>query len=352
MSARLTGVALRTARRMPQSFRISASFSTYQGHQSFTNNRTAFGTALGVASGISLFAFYQVEAEEKKEAKVDLDAIKKDIVNILDNFDYDDGSYGPVLMRLAWHSSGTFDKKTNTGGSNGAGMRFKPESEWGANAGLAVARGVLEPIKKKHPEISYSDLWVYAGYVALESMGGPKIPFRLGRKDHVQEKLVQLPDGLLPDATQGAQHLRDIFGRMGFNDQEIVALSGAHGLGRCHPDRSGFEGPWTRAPTTFSNEFFRVLLEEKWVPAKAPNGATQYWDGKTKSIMMLPTDLVLVQDPKFKEWVEKYNKDEKLFFDHFAAAFNKLTELGFPAAQSTSQDAPKSKSFWSKITGK
>jgi cytochrome c peroxidase len=51
---------------------------------------------------------------------------------------------------------------------------------------------------------------------------------------------------------------------MGFNDQEIVALSGAHALGRCHRDRSGFDGPWSHSPTTFSTEYFRLLLEEKW----------------------------------------------------------------------------------------
>ena len=52
--------------------------------------------------------------------------------------------------------------------------------------------------------------------------------------------------------------IRDIFYRMGFNDQEIVALAGAHALGRCHADRSGFDGPWTRSPTTFSNDYFKV----------------------------------------------------------------------------------------------
>lgn len=61
--------------------------------------------------------------------------------------DYDDGSYGPVLVRLAWHASGTYDKATNTGGSNGATMRFAPESDHGANAGLAAARAFMEPIK-------------------------------------------------------------------------------------------------------------------------------------------------------------------------------------------------------------
>lgn len=64
--------------------------------------------------------------------------------------DYDDGSYGPVLVRLAWHCSGTFDKATGTGGSNGATMRFSPEADHGANAGLKHARDFLEPVKGKH----------------------------------------------------------------------------------------------------------------------------------------------------------------------------------------------------------
>lgn len=63
--------------------------------------------------------------------------------------DYDDGSYGPVLLRLAWHASGTFDKETGTGGSNGATMRFAPEGDHGANAGLVAARDFLEPVKRK-----------------------------------------------------------------------------------------------------------------------------------------------------------------------------------------------------------
>jgi len=64
--------------------------------------------------------------------------------------DYDDGSYGPVLVRLAWHASGTYDKETGTGGSNGATMRFAPEGDHGANAGLLAARDFLEPVKSKY----------------------------------------------------------------------------------------------------------------------------------------------------------------------------------------------------------
>lgn len=81
---------------------------------------------------------------------------------------------GPLLVRLAWHSAGTYDKNTGTGGSNGAMMRFSPEANWGANAGLAIARDLLEPVKAKFPWISYSDLWTLAGATAIEEMGGAR----------------------------------------------------------------------------------------------------------------------------------------------------------------------------------
>jgi cytochrome c peroxidase len=78
----------------------------------------------------------------------DYQAVYNEIANRLEEKDdYDDGSYGPVLLRLAWHASGTFDKATGTGGSNGATMRFAPESAHGANAGLKAARDFLEPVK-------------------------------------------------------------------------------------------------------------------------------------------------------------------------------------------------------------
>ena len=81
-------------------------------------------------------------------AKADYQAIYNEIADRLEEKDdYDDGSFGPVLLRLAWHASGTYDKVTGTGGSNGATMRFAPESDHGANAGLVAARDFLEPVK-------------------------------------------------------------------------------------------------------------------------------------------------------------------------------------------------------------
>ena len=114
---------------------------------------------------------------------------------------------------------------------------------------------------------------------------------------------------------------------MGFNDQEIVALTGAHALGRCHPDRTGYVGPWTFSPTTFTNEFFKRLLDETWVDKKW-NGPKQFVDKASQSLMMLPTDMSLIHDANFKKYVEEYARDEAKFFKDFADAFSRLLELG------------------------
>lgn len=287
-----------------------------------------------------LDAFLGVPTPAPREiTSEDYAKVRQAIADILDsNSEYDDGSYGPVLVRLAWHTSGTYDKNTGTGGSNGATMRFAPESNWGANAGLAVARDLLEPVKAKFPWISYSDLWTLGGAVAIEEMGGPTIPWRPGRSDKEEAKLVALPDGRLPDGDKGADHVRDIFYRMGFNDQEIVALVGAHCLGRCHPDRSGWDGPWTNAPTTFSNLYFQELANNKWRKKKW-NGPPQYED-KSGQLMMLPADMALLWDRKFKKYVDLYAKDEDKFFSDFAAAFSKLLELGVPFSEQSGTLAP------------
>jgi len=241
--------------------------------------------------------------------------------------EYEDGSYGPVVLRLAWHSSGTYDKVSGTGGSNGATMRFKPEGGHGANAGLNVAREFLQPIKEQFPWISYGDLWTLAGVVAIQEMQGPTVPWRPGRQD--QDESMCTPDGRLPDAAQGQDHIRNIFGRMGFDDQEMVALSGAHALGRCHSTRSGFEGPWTFSPTVMTNDYYRLLLEEKW-GWKSWEGPKQYEDASTKTLMMLPTDVALIKDPIFLTHVERYAKDNDLFFKDFSDVMVKLFELGVP----------------------
>ncbi|EEH18157.1 cytochrome c peroxidase, mitochondrial [Paracoccidioides brasiliensis Pb03] len=260
--------------------------------------------------------------------KDDYQKVYDEIARLLvENDDYDDGSYGPVLIRLAWHASGTYDKETGTGGSNGATMRFAPESNHAANAGLKAARDFLEPVKAKFPWITYSDLWTLAGVCAIQELQGPCIPWRPGRID--KDSTACTPDGRLPDASKNEKHIRDIFGRMGFDDREIVALCGAHSLGRAHSDRSGYDGPWDFSPTVFTNEFFRMLVNEKWNWRKW-NGPAQFTDKTTHTLMMLPTDIALVKDKEFKKHVERYAKDSETFFKEFSDAFVKLLELGVP----------------------
>lgn len=230
----------------------------------------------------------------------------------------------------------SFSKVDGSGGSDGARMRFNPEASWGANAGLAIPRKALEDVKAKHPGISYADLYTLAGVVAVEEAGGPKIPYRLGRTDatsgETSPKVCGLPDADKGSSKNTIQHVRDVFYRMGFNDKEIVALLGAHALGRCHVDRSGYWGPWTFSENSFSNEYFRLLVEERWSPKTTHNGKP--WEGpdqfedSTGKLMMLPSDMVLIQDPAFLKVVELYAKDEDAFFKDYASAFSKLLELG------------------------
>jgi len=154
------------------------------------------------------------------------DDVRQDLVAMLKA----DRTLGAGLVRLSFHSSGTYDKLSRSGGSAKGTIRFEQELRHEANAGLEKILPILEPIKKKHPAISYADLYTLAGAVSVEALGGPHVEWKGGRVDAIDPREVT-PDGRLPDADKGSipktmQHLRDVFGRMGFNDQEIVALSG------------------------------------------------------------------------------------------------------------------------------
>eukprot|EP00949_MAST-11_sp_MAST-11-sp1_P003745 g3745.t1 len=190
----------------------------------------------------------------------------------------------PMSVRVAWHASGTFDAKDNSGDA-----------------------------------------------------GEPEIPSTLGRTDEAEGAKCPA-NGRLPDAALGAQHLRDVFYRMGFNDREIVALSGAHTLGRCHKSRSGFDGKWTQDPLAFDNSYFKNLLGMEWTERKW-DGPTQFED-PSGTLMMLPTDMAVKTDPSFRAVAEIYAKDESAFRADFATAFAKLLALGCPAAaQPSGQEA-------------
>ncbi|KAK4767369.1 hypothetical protein SAY86_015119 [Trapa natans] len=156
----------------------------------------------------------------------------------------------PILVRLGWHDAGTYNKNIEEwprrGGANGS-LRFEIELKHAANAGLVNALKLLQPIKDKYSSVTYADLFQLASATAVEEAGGPKIPMKYGRVD-VSGPEECPEEGRLPDAgpPSPANHLRDVFYRMGLNDKEIVALSGAHTLGRSRPDRSGWGKPETK----------------------------------------------------------------------------------------------------------
>lgn len=260
--------------------------------------------------------------------KVNVDALKSEIRAALIS---QKANACPMAVRVAWHASGTYSKHDGSGGSNGATTRFEPESTDEANNGLSIIRDLLHPIHARHPDVSLADLWTLAGACAVEFLGGPAVPHKLGRCDHADGALCP-PNGRIPDASKGAAHLRETFYRMGLNDREIVALSGGHTLGRCHLVRSGYDGKWTGNPLRFDNTYFQNLMGLEW-REKAWPGKAMYEavDRSGEHVIMLPTDMALRTDPAFARYAALYARDEQAFFRDFAEAFAKLLSLGCPA---------------------
>lgn len=295
----------------------------------------AAAAAAGAVAG--LVGGFKRKAQRKSRAVVSMaarggesyDALVKDLEELVKT-----KQCGPILVRLSWHDAGVFSDGKLKGGCPNAVMRFTDAGEgtFGANAGLPdVAVGLLKPISDKYvPDtISHADLWVLAANVAIEVMGGPDIKTRFGRKDAKDSsESVESQVGRLPDGDKGIDHLREIFHPKGFDDKDIVALSGAHTVGKCNLDRSGFDGPWTEEPLKFDNTYFKEMLEKEYKEETTEKGNPQFRSGS--GTIMLISDLALLKDPAFKEHVETYAKDQDAYFKDFTKAWIKLQENGVP----------------------
>jgi catalase-peroxidase len=214
--------------------------------------------------------------------KLDYAAVKRDLHALMTDsqpwWPADYGHYGPFFIRMAWHSAGTYRTADGRGGAGAGQQRFAPLNSWPDNGNLDKARRLLWPIKQKYgANLSWADLMILAGNVAIESMGGPVFGFGGGRADvwepekdvywgteeqwvgeegnetriqpdkdmALEEPLAAIQMGLIyvnpegpggvPDALQSARDIRETFRRMGMNDEETAALTaGGHTFGKAH----------------------------------------------------------------------------------------------------------------------
>ncbi|HXX54936.1 MAG TPA: catalase/peroxidase HPI [Methanoregula sp.] len=375
----------------------------------------------------------------KEFNSLDLAAVKADLRAAMteskDWWPADFGHYGPLFIRMAWHSAGTYRTGDGRGGAGAGQQRFPPLSSWPDNVNLDKARRLLWPIKQKYGrKISWGDLMILAGNVALESMGFRTFGYGGGREDvwepeedvywgseskwlddkrysgdrNLENPLAAVQMGLIyvnpegpngkPDPLAAAKDIRETFARMAMNDEETVALiAGGHSFGKTHgagpathvgPDPeaapieqqglgwkstfgtgkggdaigSGLEVTWTNTPTTWSNNFFRVLFENEWELTKSPAGAYQ-WKPKGEPVTgtvpeahdttkrrppgMLTTDLSLRFDPAYEKISRQFYEHPDQLADAFARAWFKLThrDMG-PRARYLGPEVPEEELIW------
>jgi catalase-peroxidase len=208
-------------------------------------------------------------------AKLDVEALRQDLMDLMTDtqewWPADYGHYGPLFIRMSWHAAGTYRMADGRGGGGDGAQRFAPLNSWPDNANLDKARRLLWPIKQKYGrKISWADLLVFAGDVAMQSMGFKTFGFGFGREDvwqpeemywgpedswlgderysgdrELEQPLGAVQMGLIyvnpegpggnPDPMAAARDIRDTFGRMGMDDEETVALiAGGHTFGKTH----------------------------------------------------------------------------------------------------------------------
>jgi catalase-peroxidase len=272
---------------------------------------------------------------------LDLQAVIRDLHALMtDSQDWwpaDFGHYGPLFVRMAWHSAGTYRVADGRGGGGTGNQRFAPLNSWPDNVNLDKARRLLWPIKQKYGrKISWADLMILTGNVALESMGFKTFGFGGGRADiwepeediywgserDLENPLAAVQMGLIyvnpegpngqPDPLASARDIRETFARMAMDDEETVALiAGGHTFGKAHgagdaslvgpePEAeglqaqglgwksrfgsgkgadtisSGLEVTWTTTPTQWSNNYFENLFGYEWELTRSPAGAHQW----------------------------------------------------------------------------
>ncbi|MEN8687144.1 MAG: peroxidase family protein, partial [Desulfuromonadales bacterium] len=297
---------------------------------------------------------------------LDLDALKKDIIELMTDsqewWPADYGHYGGLMIRMAWHSAGTYRTGDGRGGASSGSQRFAPLNSWPDNVNLDKARRLLWPIKQKYgKKISWADLLILAGNCALESMGFKTFGFAGGREDiwepeediywgsedewlgdtrykgdrELDNPLAAVQMGLIyvnpegpngePDPVASGRDVRETFARMAMNDEETVALiAGGHTFGKCHgagdaahvgpdPEAAGIEEQGLGWKSSFGSGKGADTISSGIEGAWKPNPIK--WDmGYLK--VLFKYDWELVKSPAgANQWLAKDVDDEDMVVD-------------------------------------
>lgn len=255
------------------------------------------------------------KSEAKHASDVDVSGVRAALNSQLD--DCEDAARG--LVALVWRTGRTFDAGSGTGGVDCLVAEAPEVADGEGKAGaISAARIVLEKVGEMYPGLSAPDLLTLAGAVAVEHMGGPVVVWRGGRTGSGRPGRAARPrESGLAEVARGVR--RDW---KGFSDREAVALQGAI----CSFfSRTGEE--WAGASVSFSNDFFRDLAGNAWTLSEEGD-VDSFEDGT--GTMISVTDMVLLWDKGFRKCVDEFAKDEDLFYEAFAEAFQKLEENGVP----------------------
>jgi len=240
--------------------------------------------------------------------------------------------FGALFVHLAYQCASTFRATDYQGGCNGATIRFRPERGFPLNKGVKSVLKVLRPVYRKFsPSLTWADLIVLAGYVALEDAGGDDMKFCPGRSDAPntpqmrRATRVLAPRDYIKDPILS---VRDNAQVMGLSDVETVALAGRL-RSPTQQKRVGFSGSYNADPSILSNDFYRLLLSETWVPVggAVPFGnitVSTEFQAEGKDIFVTASDLALIWDRSYRAVVVDFVSNEDYFKSSLAEAWVKL----------------------------
>ncbi|KAI8473491.1 MAG: putative catalase-peroxidase [Monoraphidium minutum] len=235
-------------------------------------------------------------------------------------------TYAAVFADLAWKCAGTYRETDYQGGCNGAHIRFKPQTTWPGYQGVDKAVKVLQPVKAKHPNLSWADLIVLAGTAAAEAAAGPAAPpgafaFCGGRTD---AKSAAGTEALAPrNYSTPVIAFKDNAKVAGLTLPEAVALAAApRSAGQ--QKRRGYSGAWGGGAAQLSNGYFKTLMGSEWAKAKSAGGKEEYAAKGKNDVFMMPSDLAIRNDAELSAIAKGYAADNSKFVKAFAAAWTKM----------------------------